>query len=284
MSPWEILLERPHSRDHFVQLYQTDDQALARNTSHYFWEGLRCGDGVLAIVAAEHQRLICLELERMGADLSSVLGERQLVFRDARTMLNDLMHEGHPERHSCERTMVSAVRQVRAQNTEEFVRAYSEMPAVLWSARQFAATVELEQCCAGVLDQCPISLYCAYCIDIFGRDEGGDLEDILCAHTHLVPAEPDGKLDAALSLAMDELLGQEAGVLRSRIKSATPGAWAVMPTAESMVLWLRKYLPGDTTAIMARTREHYLAMSTPIEVPVSTPRPAVDAGLGEPLK
>jgi hypothetical protein len=43
MSPWEKLLERPHSRGHLVQLYQAGEAALAKNVAHYLWEGLRRG-------------------------------------------------------------------------------------------------------------------------------------------------------------------------------------------------------------------------------------------------
>jgi hypothetical protein len=39
MTPWEKLLEQPHSRGHFVELYEADEGALTTNVGFYLWEG-----------------------------------------------------------------------------------------------------------------------------------------------------------------------------------------------------------------------------------------------------
>jgi hypothetical protein len=72
MSPWEKLLEHPHSRGHFVQLCETGDEALTKNVGYHLWQGLRQGDGVLVIATAEHQKLFGRHLELLGADLRCV--------------------------------------------------------------------------------------------------------------------------------------------------------------------------------------------------------------------
>ena len=73
MSPWEKLLERPHPRGHFVQLYEADDVALTKNVGLYLWEGLRQGEGVLVIATPEHQELFSGHLDHLGANLPAVL-------------------------------------------------------------------------------------------------------------------------------------------------------------------------------------------------------------------
>ena len=78
----------------------------------------------------------------------------------------------------------------------------------------------------------PLSLYCAYAIDVFGKDfEVADLDGVLCTHTHLVPSEPNGALEKALNLSIDEILRPKADAL-SMHESQPPSGVAVMPAAE----------------------------------------------------
>ena len=85
-------------------------------------------------------------------------------------------------------------------------RAYGEMVGILWKARQFAAAIRLEQLWSKLLEQASFSLYCAYQIDVFGRDQDlFNLDDVLCTHTHLVPSQANGALEAALNRAMEEV-------------------------------------------------------------------------------
>jgi hypothetical protein len=258
MSPWEKLLERPHSRGHFVQLYESDEVALTKNVGHYLWEGLRRGDGVLIIATPEHQELFSRRLDRLGADLPDVLESQQLIFWDAQQTLTQFMVAGQPDWPLFEKTIRAAMRQVRPTDRAEGLRAYGEMVGILWKARQFAAAIRLEQFWNKLLEQSSFSLYCAYAIDVFGKEfEVANLEGVLCTHTHLVPAQPDGTLETALNRSMDEILGPKADALRILIKANHRPAWAVMPSAESIVLWLRRNLPDQADQIVRRARDHY---------------------------
>ena len=44
------------------------------------------------------------------------------------------------------------------------------MVGLLWKARQFAAAIRLEQLWNKLLEQSAFSFYCAYAIDVFGKD------------------------------------------------------------------------------------------------------------------
>ena len=116
-----------------------------------------------------------------------------------------------------------------------------------------------------MLEQSSFSLYCAYAVDIFGKDfEVANLDGVLCTHTHMVPAQSGEMLEAALNRSMDELLGERAEALRVLIKANYHPSRAVMPTAEGIVLWLRKNLPEQADQILRRAREHYqLALPVP---------------------
>lgn len=88
-----------------------------------------------------------------------------------------------------------------------------------------------------------------------------NLEGVLCAHTHLMPAQPGRTLEEAINLAVEEVLGSKADDLRVLIKSNQHPSWAVMPTAESTLLWLRKNLPDQADQIVSRAKYHYGVLS-----------------------
>ena len=153
----------------------------------------------------------------------------------------------------------------------EGLRAYGEMVGILWKARQFAAATRLEQLWNKLLEQSNFSLYCAYAIDVFGTEFGGpNLDGILCTHTHLVPAQPDGSLEKALNLAMDETLGPAgAEEVRALMNSKRSAQWAVLPAAEAMMLCLRRNLPDMADEILQRARTHYHSAGKPGSAPLA---------------
>jgi hypothetical protein len=258
VAPWEKMLEHPRSRDHFVQLYETNEGALAQTVGHYLWEGLRRGEGVMIIVTPDHKELFSQHLEDLGANVSALVKHRQLVFQDADETLAHFMVGGIPDWRKFERVVRAAMRKVSPAVGAEGLRAYGEMVGILWKARQFAAAIRLEQLWNKLLEQSNFSLYCAYAIDVFGDELAiGSLDGVLCTHTHLVPSEPDGRLEAALSLAMDEIIGSEAERLKLLIKTNRSPHWAVLPNAEAIVLWLRANLPAQAGEIVKRARDHY---------------------------
>jgi hypothetical protein len=262
--PWEKILEHPGSGEHFVQLYQGDETALTRNVGHYLWEGLRRGEGVIVVATPEHRELFSEHFTGLGASLSALLKTRQLVFLDAQDTLTQFMAGGHPDWQRFEKVIRSAMRDVRQANGAEGLRAYGEMVGILWKARQFAAAIRLEQLWNRLMEHSSFSLYCAYAIDVFGKDfDVANLEDVLCTHTHLVPSQPNGTLETALDLSMNEILGAEANALKLRIKANHRPAWTVMPAAEAIVLWLKKNLPAQADEIVRRAQHHYQLLTQP---------------------
>jgi hypothetical protein len=103
------------------------------------------------------------------------------------------------------------------------------------------------------------TLYCSYAIDVFGKDFHPDaLDALLSAHTHLVPAEPDGTLELAFNRALHEVLGPDTDDLKRLIRANHRPSWAVMPDTESMILWIRKSLPKHADEIIERARVEYV--------------------------
>ena len=259
MSPWDKLLEKPHSRSHLVQLFQTGNADLVRSASSYFWHGLRRGQGVLVIATGSCREMFSRQLDSLGADLAGLLKNQQLVFWDANDTLSQLMTDGQPDWPKFERVIGAAMRQVRLSDGAEGIRAYGEMVGLLWKSHQYTAAVRLEHYWNRLLEQNSFSLYCGYGLDLFRADCSiANLEAVLCAHTHLMPAQPDSALETAVNRAIDDVLGPEANEVRQWMKATSHTPWAVMPTAETMILWIRKHLPKYTMAILNRAQQHYL--------------------------
>ena len=209
-------------------------------------------------MTAQHRQLFSGYLDHLGADLPALLGSQQLVFLDAHDTLEQFMVGGQPDWHLFESAIRGAMRTVHPAGNAEGLRAYGEMVGILWKARQFAAAIRLEQLWNKLLEQSSFSLYCAYAIDVFGKEFAvANLDGVLCTHTHMVPAQPNGTLETALNRSMDEILGPKADALRVLIKANYRPAWAVMPGAESLVLWLRNNLPEQADPIVDRARDHY---------------------------
>ena len=260
MSPWERLLEKPHARGHVVQLYpEGDEVSLVANVSLYLSEGLKRGEGVLVVAAAAHRESFARELDRLGVDTGSAIQTSQLVCIDARETLSQFMTAGQPDWDKFEIAMGTAMRAVRSAGDRPGLRAYGEMVGLLWTKGQYSAAIRLEQFWNKLLARSSFSLYCAYPIDVFDKKfHAAALDGVLCAHTHLMPAETSGNLETAVSLAMDEVLGAKADTFRNLIiQENQRSSWAVMPKGETAILWLRRNLPEQAERIVARAREYY---------------------------
>jgi hypothetical protein len=260
MSPWEKVLEQPHSRGHVVQFYEpADELSLAANVSRYLWEGLKRGEGALVVVTPEHRELFRRELDKLGAAVSSAIESGRLVFLDAWQTLSRCMAGPQLEWTLFESVIGAAIGRAWPPNGRAGPRAYGEMVGLLWKTGQLAAAIRLEQLWNRLLAQLPFSLYCAYEIDIFQKEfHPGSVDAILRAHTHMIPPQPDRNLEAALYRAMNEILGPGAESVKARMGNVRHRSWALMPNAESIVLGLREYLPNQADDILARARRHCL--------------------------
>jgi len=261
-SAWDKVIDRPAAQGHLVQIYdEGNERSLVRNVGRYLAEGLRAGDGLLVIAGAEHNEAFRRELDESGADTACAIREGWLKFFDAQETLAKFMVGGNPDWRRFEAAVGAAMRQVRKVDAGAGMRAYGEMVGILWKARQFSAAIRLEQFWNKLLSRSTFSLYCAYSIDVFGKEfQVSALDGVLCTHTHLVPAETNGNLEAAMNRAMEQVLGEKASALRVLIKANYRPSWALMPTGEAIALWLRNNLPNQSDEILGLARQHYHAL------------------------
>ncbi len=258
MSTWDRLIELPAHHDHFVQFYDPDADALTTNVARYFREGLNRGDGVLAIASRAHIRKFRRALEDSGAHVDSAERAGRLIFLDVLATLASVMADGRPDRDRFEELIATAMARVREAAPFARLRAYGELVDVLWTRGRYMAAIRLEQLWNRLLSRLSFSKYCAYAVDVFGREfQIAALDGVLKSHTHIVPAETSGRLDAAIDRAMEEVLGPEAAGLRLRIEADTSPSWGLAPPGERTALWLRANMPAQSEQIMLRAREHY---------------------------
>jgi hypothetical protein len=188
VSTWTELLTHTESGDHVVQLYGEDDQLLAKNVSRYLAEGMRRSDGLIVIATPAHTQAIARHLAEEGASATrEAERDGRLVFLDARTTLDRLLVGGQPDQALFDTVVGGALRDVRARTGSGKVRAFGEMVSLLWIEGCRAQAERLEGFWNGLLAGSDYSLYCAYRIDLFGKDKDKPgLNSIVGAHSHVL--------------------------------------------------------------------------------------------------
>jgi len=264
VSTWDKLLQEAKPRGHLVQLYKSDEYLLTKNVSDYIRDGLNRGDGLLVIATGEHSQEFARRLQGEGTDMEAAVSDGRLVALDAHEALEQSMVSGRLDWGRFDRAIGSLVRQVAGRPDRTGLRAYSEMVGVLWNAGHYSAAIRLERFWNKLLASHAFNLFCAYPIDVFGKEfRIAALDALLRAHTHLLPSGTNGNLETAINRAMDEVLGPRVGDLRLLIKANYRPSWAVLPKAEAIVLWLRNNLPEDADQILSRAFQYYRPLHPP---------------------
>ena len=250
------------ARRHVVQFYHGDEQALAKNVARFFHGGMNRGQGVVAIATAGRRAEIVRELVALNVDVDAAERSASLLLLDAEETLGRLTLDDKPDPQRFEWVIGSVLRGLRNVTGSREVRAYGEMVGILWEAERPAEALRLEELWNGLIEREELELFCGYPIDVFGAGFAvTEMDAVLCAHTHLVPADADRTLETAVERAMDDVLGARSDLLRPLMKANYRPSWAVLPRGEAIVLWLRNNLPGTADDILRRARSYYRACS-----------------------
>jgi hypothetical protein len=198
-----------------------------------------------------------------GIDPQDAIFRGRLVLCDAQEALTKVSVAGQPDWKAFQQTIGSLMREMEEGVHGPEIHAYGEMVDLLWNAGHSSAALRLEDFWNRLFAVHRFSLFCAYEVDVFGKEfHASVLDPVLCAHGELVPAHPEEVLDGAIGRAMDDILGSRAARLRSRIASNSRPSWGTVPSGEETVLWLRNHLPEYADAILTRARG-YCAKSLP---------------------
>ncbi len=243
---------------HVVQLYGSDKRLLAKSVCRYLHEGLLQDEALLVIATAEHREAFTQELNLVGAQPQTAAEEGRLLFLDSEDTLANLLVDGEPDWDRFESVIGDAIRKIRPHDGIR-IRAYGDMVGVLWNAGRVPAAVRLEEFWNRLLQSDGFKLFCAYGIDVFGEEfDSPGVQDLLCAHSHVIPSSDKGEVESALRRAMGEILGPE---FESPVKVLTNGngssSWPSMAGGEADILSLRSNFPAYAQEVLARARRHY---------------------------
>lgn len=247
------------SQQHIVHFYGQDDRLLIPVVAEYLSAGLNRSHAALVIATPEHGDALLDALGERGVNFRAAVSERKLVLIDGRTALARVMESGQPAWNEFENIVGNVARQLQSRGggrTE--LRAYGEMVALLWSAKQFSAVVRLEEFWNRLLSSLKFHLLCSYPCNLFDEDFRTEhLDGILCSHSRVMPSDASEGMFDAIVKAMSELLHIEDAEVRSSFYSnRTRSSWPELPRAEATALWLRDTVPDYAGEILMRARLH----------------------------
>jgi MEDS: MEthanogen/methylotroph, DcmR Sensory domain len=173
------------SHFHAVRFYE-DDSSLFRIVSKFISEGLTTNQPALVIATASHIEGITRNLRSAAIDVDAVQHKGDLLFVDARDMLNEFMVNGQPDGELFKASASAVIQRVCGERKRCTVRAYGEMVDVLWKDGMSGAAIKLEMLWNRLANTRDFSLLCGYSMGSFYKD--ASIEDITRQHTHIVTA------------------------------------------------------------------------------------------------
>jgi len=182
---------RPRGRArhfHGVQFYK-DADGSCRIVGRFIGEGLEDGALGLVIATPDHTARIESCLRGRGVDVDDMKNRGNLVFLDARAMLDVFMLDGTPHPGVFRRTLSTALTRLRRGRDHCTLRAYGEMVDLLWKDGLEAAAIRLETLWNQLANAEDFKLLCGYAMGNFYK--GAAIEDIRDQHSHLIGENGD---------------------------------------------------------------------------------------------
>ncbi|MGH7737774.1 MAG: MEDS domain-containing protein [Candidatus Tyrphobacter sp.] len=240
--------------EHVAQFYGSNDDWLVRSVARFLTDGIRRGDQALIIAdrsrgpRIERALRLCAGVDEGGALPLTVL--------DAQQTLDSLSDRGLPDDARFHDTVSSTVRRLAAASGGAGVSAYGEMAGSLWKANAYPATIRLERLWNELFEREPLRLFCSYPIDVLNAEFDADILDpVLCAHDGLVSADRSRVLEAALSRALDDVLGP-VRLHFDATKRPVPEFSTALPPVEETILRLRRIAPDCADEVLALTKRY----------------------------
>lgn len=180
-----------HSRAHSVQFY-SDDSYLLDATSEFLGKAIATGNPILVIATEQHRHGIQERLEARGFDIAGARQKARYVALDASETLAKFMVNDELDAALFAKVVggtIEAIGNLVVQTNGQ-VAAFGEMVALLFEQGKIEPALRLEQLWNELARTHSFSLYCAYPMRSFSRQEHGNAIARICAeHTHVIPAE-----------------------------------------------------------------------------------------------
>ena len=173
---------------HAVRFYE-DDSSLCRIVSKFIAEGLSVQQPALVIATAAHIEGISRNLRSAAIDVDALRRQGDLLFLDARNMLDTFMIDGQPDGELFRAAASAAITRVCRDRKQCTIRAYGELVDLLWKDGLTGPAIKVEMLWNRLANTHDFSLLCGYSMGNFYKD--ATIEDITRQHTHVVTATGD---------------------------------------------------------------------------------------------
>jgi len=183
---------------HGVQFY-SQDKFLLEELGGYVGGALRAGDAAIVVATDEHRGGLLQWLTAQGIDVALLVEQGRFVTLDARQTLSTFMVEGWPNEDRFNEVVGQIIVNATgsAQGEHPRVAVFGEMVALLWGDGKAQAAIRLEQLWNGLARKQSFSLFCAYPMSNFKREEDAELLLRVCnEHSAVIPTESYMSLDS----------------------------------------------------------------------------------------
>jgi signal transduction histidine kinase len=184
------------NHQHGVQFY-SQDKFLLEELSEYIGNALRAGDAAIVVATEQHRNALLQWLTARGLDVAGLIERGQFAAMDAQTVLDAFMLEGSPNEERFNRIIGGIIAKAIASANGDSARSerprvaiFGEMVALLWAEGKAEAAIRLEQLWNGLARVESFSLFCAYPMSCFEREEDAGLFLKVCnEHSAVIPTE-----------------------------------------------------------------------------------------------
>ena len=159
-----IVSTPPGVVEHAVQFYRTDE-FLTSAVVDYLAAGLAIGQPAIVVTTEPHRSAFARALRSRGLDTEEILGEREVVWLDARETLSAFMEGARPNRELFMSTAGRVFDKLLRKRSYLIVRGYGEMVDVLWKDGNIDGAIALEELWNELAKNYSFSLLCAYAVD-----------------------------------------------------------------------------------------------------------------------
>jgi KaiC/GvpD/RAD55 family RecA-like ATPase len=160
-SKGAAILANPDPCGHIVYPY-TDETQVAEAVCLYATAGLRKGEGVVLVMAADHYQPIRRRLEREGFNLRQLERIGQLICEDARSLLSTFMFDGTIDELVFKAKVGKLIERAKVSGGKgRPVRVFGEMVDLIWESNP-RTTQRLEELWNDVIAAYSVPLLCAY--------------------------------------------------------------------------------------------------------------------------
>src|SRR5579864_42088 len=205
---------------HSVQFYK-DDSVMLANLSQFVGAALMAGNSAVVVATQAHRDGLARLLGSRGLNVADAKAQGRYIVMDAAETLSKFMVESQLNRALFNEVIGPVILKAKSavQGKHSSVAVFGEMVALLWAERKVDTAIQLEQLWNDLAKSLEFSLFCAYPMDSFCREEDAKLFERICdAHTLVIPSE------SYTTLAYDEQrlrsiadLQQKAEALNSRV-------------------------------------------------------------------